>query len=68
MSNLGIFLVQEVALAITKRCAVATVRTGGEEYTFINLPTPQQTGTDMQKKTYAVESAKRLVAEKGIKF
>jgi len=68
MNNLGIFLVQEVALAITKRCAVATIKTGGEEYTFINLPEPQQTGTDYQKSTYAIESAKRLVAEKGIKF
>lgn len=61
MTNLKMFLVDEVQSAIQKGCSVATINTGGESYTFINLPEPQRSGTSFQCSSYARQKAYELV-------
>ena len=64
MSNLKEVLIEEVAHAIIKGCALNTVQTKEGVYTFINLPSPQTSGTDFQNRAYAYQAATKLVTEK----
>ena len=64
MDNLKEILIEEVAHAIIKGCALSTIQRDGKVYTFINLPSPQTAGTDFQNRAYAYQAATKLVTEK----
>lgn len=63
------FVVVEVANAIKKGCAVASIQDAkGTYHTFTGLPSPQTSGTATQQSTYADMKAREVVERSNITF